>query len=208
MKEYYRMFAHPPLGVFTYPQENLSSVCDYVKQLDYRGINNDPNMSRISTDTHVLKSKSLREFKKFISTSVHEYARDVILTNSRIRITNSWVNRSKHGVGHHTHIHPNSVMSGVFFIQSDETCPPITFLSPMNNWMINPQKGDEGVAYTNEWNNFTYTYPPVPGTLLLFSSAIRHQVAPNSSETERISLSFNTFPETPFGDSNNLCYTE
>ena len=208
MSEYYMMFAHPPLGVFKYPQEELSFVCDYVKQLDYRSIGGNPYLAKISKNVHILKSKPLRNFKKFLSTSVHEYARDVMLTNSRFRITNSWVNRSEYASGHHTHIHENSVLSGVFFVQSDETCPPITFESPMNNWQINPRKGDEGRTTTNEFNNFTYSHSPVPGTLLLFSSAIRHHVDPNPSQTERISISFNTFPETPFGDSSHLSYTE
>ena len=208
MSEYYMMFAHPPLGVFEYPQEELSIVVDYVKQLDYKIVFNNPNHTKISENVHILKSKSLRNFKKFLSTSVHEYARDVMLTNSRFRITNSWVNKSKYATGHQRHFHENSVLSGVFFVQSDETCPPITFESPMNNWQINPRKGNEGRVSTNEFNNFTYNYSPVPGTLLLFSSAIRHCVGSNPSQTERISISFNTFPETPFGDSMNLSYTE
>ena len=208
MSEYYMMFAHPPLGVFKYPQEELSIVVDYVKQLDYKIVFDDPNHAKISENVHILKSKSLRNFKKFLSTSVHEYARDVMLTNSRFRITNSWVNKSKYASGHQRHFHENSVLSGVFFVQSDETCPPITFESPMNNWQINPRKGDEGRASTNEFNNFTYSYLPVPGTLLLFSSAIRHSVGSNPSQMERISISFNTFPETPFGDSMYLSYTE
>ena len=208
MSQYELMFAHPPLGIYEYPQEELSFICDYVKQLEYRSIDNDPYRAEISKNVHVVKSKSLRNFKKFLSTSIHEYASYIMLTNSRFRITNSWVNRSNYGSGHHRHFHENSVLSGVFFIQSGETSPPIMFESPMDNWQINPRKGDEGVTTTNEFNNFLYSHPPTPGTLLLFSSAIRHSVGPNTSQTERISLSFNTFPETPFGDTARLSRTE
>tara|TARA_R100000734_G_C3298123_1_gene89096 strand:- start:362 stop:973 length:612 start_codon:yes stop_codon:yes gene_type:complete len=202
------MFAHPPLGVFKYHQKDLNFICNCVKQLDYKIVFDNPHHAKISKDVHVVESKSLRNFKKFLLASVHKYAGDVMLTRSKFRITNSWVNRSKYASGHPTHFHENSVLSGVFFVQSDETCPPITFESPMNNWQINPRKGDEGRTSTNEFNNFTYRYLPVPGTLLLFSSAIRHHVDPNPSQTERISISFNTFPQTPFGDSMNLSYTE
>ena len=48
MSEYYMMFAHPPLGVFKCPQDELSIVVDYVKQLDYKIVFDDPNHTKIS----------------------------------------------------------------------------------------------------------------------------------------------------------------
>ena len=166
------MFAHPPLGVFKYHQKDLNFICNCVKQLDYKIVFDNPHHAKISKDVHVVESKSLRNFKKFLLASVHKYAEDVMLTRSKFRITNSWVNRSKYASGHPTHFHENSVLSGVFFVQSDETCPPITFESPMNNWQINPRKGDEGRTSTNEFNNFTYRSLLSSTLIMLISLAV------------------------------------
>ena len=44
----------------------------------------------------------------------------------------------------------------------------------------------------------------IPGNLLIFSSLQPHSVPVNKSETNRVSISFNTFPTVPFGGRDRL----
>lgn len=105
-------------------------------------------------------------------------------------ITQSWLNYNRAGEGHHRHNHPNSIVSGVFYVQLDSTASEFIVHRHMNSasLIIDPLPD-----YQTEWNSDTMTFRPKPGDLFLFKSQTLHSVTENRSSMPRISLSFNTF---------------
>ena len=123
-----------------------------------------------------------------------------MLSTDTLAITQSWVNRSGKGESHHGHMHPNSIISGVWYPIIDETLPPIQF-----------QRRDppQIMLQSDKFNNInseTYFLPLKAGELILFPSNLRHSVPANKYDKERVSLSFNTWPKGSMGSIDRLTY--
>ena len=205
MKKYsVNMFQVPPLMVFEY-QGDMNNLLEHFSNIEY--VQSSANLK--SKDDYVLDDDNLKELKQFCLDSVHEYVNDVIgNTNDEIGIQQSWVNVNKPNQSHPQHHHSNSFISGVFYLSSDqEKGSPIIFQSDVhkNNFFVNIlPKHRNDKFYPSTASNFTY--PSIPGQLILFSSTTSHFVPANNSDVDRISLSFNTFPHPPFGNKEGLTY--
>ena len=152
-----------------------------------------------TNDHYILDNPELSELKKNLTEKVNLYFRDVykIDEDIKIYITISWVNYTETGEYHHSHNHPNSVISGVYYIETDES-DTITFSTPWLNKLtmfMNPTE-------YNQWNSEEWWYPTRKNTLLLFPSKLTHHVDQVKSDKTRISLAFNTFIKGKIGGSN------
>jgi uncharacterized protein (TIGR02466 family) len=105
--------------------------------------------------------------------------------NIEIYITDSWMNRTHKGKAHHRHRHPNSVLSGVLYLEGDyfET----TFHTGWNDLFKYRMMED------NVWNSETYKVRASKNDLIVFPSKVHHEVEEYTGETPRITLSWNTF---------------
>ncbi len=156
--------------------------------------------NRQSEETFILDKPELSNIRTFIETKVHKYVTDIMASNDKLVITQSWLNKSKKGESHHEHVHPNSMVSGVWFPQIHEQMPPIQFRT-------NHQRDISlQVAKFNTFNSATFMLPMKKGELLLFPSNLSHSVPVNQGDEERISLSFNTWPKGNMGDKQSLTY--
>ena len=156
--------------------------------------------NRQSEDTFVLDRPELSNVRAFIEAKLHQYVTGIMASTDKLVITQSWLNKSKKGESHHEHVHPNSVVSGVWYPQIHEQMPPIQFRSR--------QQRDVSLQTDkfNTFNSATFMLPMKKGELILFPSNLTHSVPPNQSEEERISLSFNTWPKGNMGDIKSLTY--
>lgn len=110
---------------------------------------------------------------------------------STIHITNIWANVNGYKDNNAQHVHPHSIISGVYYVECPENCGSIVFKHPSNiieyDW---PKNYFEELLPANSDN---WGVPPVAGRLYLFPSWLPHKVEPNMNKNEyRISLSFNT----------------
>lgn len=156
--------------------------------------------NRQSNDTFVLDRPELSNIRAFIEAKLHEYVANIYGYADKLVITQSWFNKSKKGESHHEHVHPNSMISGVWYPQIHEQMPPISF--------INKTQRDVAlrVKQYNTLNSSTCMLPLKRGELILFPSNLTHSVSTNLGEEERISLSFNTWAKGSMGDINSLTY--
>ena len=83
--------------------------------------------NRQSIDTFILDKPELANIRLFIERNLNEYVTQIMGSNSKLIITQSWLNKSGKGEFHHEHYHPNSIISGVWYPQIDEKLPPIQF---------------------------------------------------------------------------------
>ncbi len=104
-----------------------------------------------------------------------------------MNITTCWAIVNGKLASNSVHNHPNSILSGVYYLQTPENCGGIFFSDPRpaSQMLIPP------VEEFNLWTFPKVSYKPHSGTMLLFPSWLLHGVEMNMSEENRISLSFN-----------------
>jgi len=97
-----------------------------------------------------------------------------------------WVNILAPGGGHSGHIHPNSVISGTYYVRVPAGVSPLRFEDPRLPLMMAapPRRADSA------FRPFVYIQPS-DGDVLLWESWLRHEVPPTNVEDDRISISFN-----------------
>ena len=156
-----------------------------------------PNMGNVtSTNNYVLRDNRLSSLRLFLNNSLQEYFQATMSPqdNIKLEITQSWINYTKTGQYHHKHAHPNSVISGVFYIQASKEIDKLFFYNESYQQIkIVPKE-------FHVYNSESWWLPVETGRLLLFPSSLTHMVATTSGEDDRISMSFNTFYKGKLGD--------
>ena len=149
----------------------------------------------------ILHDKKCESLKQFVEESLENYFDQVYKPKSDVEpyITQSWCNYSKTGQWHHKHRHPNSFISGVYYIQADVT-DKIQFFHPKQYQQIRIHPPRD----FNTWNSESWWYGIETGLLVLFPSSFEHFVPPVTAKQTRISLSFNTFLKGMVGDNDSL----
>jgi len=176
-------------------QEELKIINEYQKET-YK---NDGNIT--SNDNYVLENKTLKNLKKDLHTKVMEYFDKIICSSNSIipYITQSWLNYTKSDQFHHQHNHPNSYISGVFYISADKEVDSITFYKPSPEERIKLH-----ITKYNPFNSTILSFPVETGNVFLFSSRLIHGVDRKKGTNTRISLSFNVFFKGTIGHNRSL----
>ena len=149
-----------------------------------------------SKDSQVLENHDLISLKQFCLDALNQFTVEVFGNQIDLKITQSWLNLTKKNEYHHKHYHPNSFISGVLYIETNES-DKIYFHNPIKPQLLNDSK-----TFTLH-NSLDWWLPTSKGSLMLFMSSLEHSVAPIQSN-KRVSLSFNTFFNSNFGLKDNL----
>jgi uncharacterized protein (TIGR02466 family) len=185
-----------PVGFYELDKPVTEKELQFIKDLETRA--NDGNTT--SVDNYLLKSKEMKRIAAFIDKSVQDYFQAVYAPKHKVKpyVTQSWSNYTNKGQYHHKHAHPNSFISGVFYVAADPAKDRIFFY----------KDGYQQVKVTtedwNQWNSESWWFPVETGKIVLFPSNLTHMVETVQSEDTRISIAFNTFLEGVIGDSQNL----
>jgi len=186
-----------PVGFYNLPRALTAKELKILTNQPQR-----PNMGNTSSENrHVLELPELAKFRDSIEKLMNEYFYQVYApaTEIGLRITQSWTNHTEPGHFHHKHAHPNSFVSGVFYIQTDPTRDRIYFYRDgYQQLKLKP-------AEYNTFNSESWWFEAEPGRLIMFPSHLTHMVEtlPADAAT-RISLSFNTFLVGKVGDEYEL----
>ena len=162
------------------------------------------NTGNINTkDSYILNRKQFKNIKKFLDKCCEDYLNRLICPKNNIKlyITQSWLNYTETNQYHHKHEHPNSVISGVLYFDSDIKNDKILFSHPIPYTQIVPETDKEKF---NIWNSRTWWFSVETGNLFMFPSSTTHQVECKQGNNTRISLAFNTFYKGSLGSSDSL----
>jgi len=187
-----------PLMVYGENRKFKNSELEHIISLEQNKKKNQSNYR--SKSNKVLNSPELAALREYIQNGVNYYAHqflDISANSVQFYITQSWCNFNMPGESHHLHHHPNSLISGIFYIQGTQA--PIQFHRHDRLFPL-----DFNYESNNLYNGDIVSLNLIPGRLYLFPSLLRHSVKENSSDTTRISLSFNTFARGQFGRPNEL----
>ena len=162
------------------------------------------NAGNINTkDNYILNRKEFKNIKKFLDAACKDYLEKIICPKNNIElyITQSWLNYTEENQYHHQHAHPNSVVSGVLYFDSDKDKDMIKFFSRIGYKQIKPEIEDDKY---NLWNSDSWWFPVETGKLVMFPSSTTHQVDIKKGNNTRVSLAFNTFYKGAVGSNYNL----
>ncbi len=115
----------------------------------------------------ILEIAELVDIKSFCLSSLNKYTNDI-----DIYITESWLNFTMPGEWHHSHNHPNSLVSGIFYVNARKALHTVVF-SELEE-IISVERFD----------------------LLLFPSHLLNHTPKNIGNDLKISLAFNTSKPT------------
>jgi uncharacterized protein (TIGR02466 family) len=102
-------------------------------------------------------------------------------------ITGCWATVLARGAAHKAHSHPNNYLSGAYYVRTHPGADTINFHDPRNQaGVIRPP-----VMELTAENTDQVVVKVTNGTLLLFPAYLEHSVDANTSEQERVSISFN-----------------
>jgi len=155
-----------------------------------------------SIDNYILENKELTNLKKDLLQSLNNYYEKIICPRHEIKpyITQSWLNWTKKQQFHHQHNHPNSIISGVFYVDIDEKVDTIDFFkTDYINIKIEPD-----LKKTNMLNSNNVKLNLKKGMIILFPSHLSHAVSQKQDDNLRTSLAFNTFANGIFGENREL----
>tara|TARA_Y100001963_G_scaffold158248_1_gene257215 strand:+ start:249 stop:851 length:603 start_codon:yes stop_codon:yes gene_type:complete len=163
---------------------------DLISEIDYSG---GKGNVKFSADDHILDNKKFSSIKKFIQKCLNKYMKEILGSSCKLVITTSWINISKKGAQHPRHSHPNSFLSGVFYLTDIKDSPLLVYNPNAIIW-------DYEHAYTPV-NAEYWTIPLLKNYCIIFPSTLNHSTLENSTDLPRISLAFNSFFESDIGST-------
>ena len=160
--------------------------------------NNDGNTTSINNN--LFESAELAEVARFCEESLQQYFKEVYAPKHDVipYITQSWANYTKKGQWHHKHEHPNSFISGVFYVQAQKDIDKIYFYKNGYQQIKVPTES------FNLYNSESWWLGVETGQLILFPSHLTHMVQAVQTDETRISISFNTFLKGYIGNDMEL----
>ncbi len=146
------------------------------------------------TDLHH-RFTTFEKLKKIIDREVKKFAKihhwDLDFSNPKnppLVMTTCWTSIMPQHTYHPLHIHPLSVISGTFYLQTPPKTARLKLEDPRLDLQMAapPRKSSCPEAFKPY-----VRIEPKPGRLILFESWLRHEVPPNLSRGDRLSVSFN-----------------
>lgn len=104
--------------------------------------------------------------------------------NVQATFKNFWINVNPPKSYNHTHIHPGSQLSGVFYVKVPPNSGGIVFANSLEE--VNPLS-----TFTYDQSADHMVINPTEGQTLIFNSYLPHSVDMNRSDDNRISIAFN-----------------
>ena len=181
---------------FQFDPSNREEMIALVRELDARG---------------GYKYNRLNEKKEFahFTTYVHGLCEQILeyqgYEYNSIEITQMWPNIMGYGSVHSQHSHPNSFLSGVWYLQTPEETS-LRFHDPRAQAnVLRPRRKNR-----NRLNKSVQSFPAEYGKGLLFSGWMQHSVPQikTPGDLERISISWNTQVKGYYGEPGMLANME
>jgi len=156
----------------------------------------------ITKSHYVLNHPDLVDVKTFCKSYLDKYINETLCITNEFIITHSWFTRNPTGASHHAHSHPNSIFSGVYYLDAEHA--EVTF--EYENTFSKSFDFRYNYSAINEFNSRSLTLEPRTGDVLIFPSWIKHKVSENSGATDRMVLGFNSFVTGNLGDTDINTY--
>jgi uncharacterized protein (TIGR02466 family) len=148
----------------------------------YTSYNSVARMHEVSPTFAALQRKLDRHVNAYVQSL------ELDMKGRELAMTDCWVNIMPKQVVHSWHLHPLSTISGTYYVQTPKGSSGLKFEDPrLDRFMAAPPRKANCRPENRPW----IVLPAEAGKVVLFESWLRHEVPPNSSNKERVSISFN-----------------
>lgn len=153
-----------------------------------------------SVNKYILDLPALSSLKEDLNKFVQQYVDEIIKPTNDLKtyITQSWLTVTEPGGHHHQHNHPNSFLSGVFYLEVESGKDLIHFEETSYKQIYIESKDWDRL------NSPAWRVNVSPGDIVIFPSRLAHSVPNTQTTTNRMSLAFNTFIDGVIGGYNHL----
>jgi uncharacterized protein (TIGR02466 family) len=179
-------------------EENISTILEFIDKEKWTPPPHQPSQT-INNKLH--KCPELQNFFKWVHLVLEDYRRTFKYEAEEIKVNLAWCNKSDSEGAHQQHVHPNSFISGIYYLS--ENSSPTCFEDPRYQTRSGLWVAGHTELTWKEWH-----CPSERGTLVLFPSWLPHFTTqdPNIPAGDfRFTLSFNTLP---YGVTNAGSLTE
>jgi uncharacterized protein (TIGR02466 family) len=162
------------------------------------------NNGSISTNTTWLET--VPELKRNVEANLNEYVFGILGASREsvyLEHQSSWVNLHQHGDRAATHVHVNSMFSGVVYLSVPDNSGEIIFSMPsmIPTYATNTVNLD--IVDPNLYNMREFPVMPEKGMILIFPSHLPHYVTASRSNINRYSVAFNYFVKGEVGSQES-----
>lgn len=188
-----------PLATISLPDDilanSLSIAEKYIQDNDWR---NKRHYGGTVTSYHDDSKRNYigyvdMELGQFINESFREYLHlQGFDPNADLRIE-SWLNLNPPDTHHSTHEHYGCFMGGVTWLKVPKDSGDFALHDPVGPRVQNTVQYTFAKKEITRYNTEIYTVYPEPGKMIMFPSWAPHQVLPNKSNDNRISIAFNAW---------------
>ena len=182
-----------------------SSWLDCLKGLEYAHT----GYNWISKDRNIWLLDELSDLKAQIQDAVEHYAYQIlnVVPNIEIDLVRAWSVKHNPGDSAKEHCHTNAVWSGVYYLNVSPSSGEICF----NKDIMNPNcflpTLEPDTHTLTEWTSRHWYFTPVPGSLLIFPSQLKHSVEVNESDDTRYCIGFDVFVRGTMGQDKGSTVT-
>ena len=174
--------------------EDVAKECLDIKKKDKgRIVTNRGNNSYQSNDLDFSSENKKLKLYKLMQT-VDQLVQNIYknIWQGDIFLDNAWLNINRNDAFNISHIHENSILSGCVYLKASSNSGSLGIDRDYNEQFIYSNIGE--VRKDNPQPHITATrmyIAPEEGSVIVFPSHIPHQVEPNESDEDRISIAFN-----------------
>ena len=177
----------PKLVTLQHYESDLTSLAKFIEEQNYY-----PNFQNLGSDNDLHTKAEMTDLVRFFKKSVFDFLTQTGQLVEDVQITQCWANKTNFGNSHHRHEHPNSFISGVFYLTSGGGGNIIFHQNEYKT--ILPILHEQ-----NMFNSNTFQIKPKKGLLVLFQSSYTHSTQVNTAESPRYSIAFNVLPKGQVG---------
>ncbi|UVK40983.1 hypothetical protein LHFGNBLO_002523 [Mesorhizobium sp. AR10] len=194
-----------PTIIYQYDVENCERLNKTLLDLTYAererdqaGVNksNTAELGSWHSATMLHKNADYEPLQTEIDTVLSRISQDLSYAKDQVlKVTTMWSIINPPGNGNRAHVHPNSLWSGVYYVQAPEGAGKIEFIDPRTVMIMNQPKYVAKKKRPRDcWTKVNYK--PIPGRMIIFPAWLYHGVDSNVSKekgraADRVILSFN-----------------
>lgn len=177
-----------PTTILEFQDPNSESTCEILKKLLNQKSYTDHAQPFQTIDTHLELDPDFKFFYDWVHQCLAEFHSRFQFDCDRFEVCLSWANKCHPLNMHRAHTHPNSYISGIYYVTDSKsyTC----FEDPRHNINL------LAVATPSNWEPRPWASQSRKGSLILFPSWLSHftTVLPEGEDI-RYSISFNVMPK-------------
>ena len=182
---------------------DIDEILNHLRNVDYTLLTNGSR----SKDNYILNQPELVSLKVSIEENIKVYTRDVLCVknNTEFYIVNSWMYKLDPNQSAPEHIHSNSVLSGVVYLNEDyQNSGNIIFKKQQNHLSVFTPSISPDLESFNIFNSSEWFVEPNQKMIVLFPSHLLHRVTENNTTESRYSLAFNVFVKGNISDTTGF----